>query len=707
MRLATRRTLLSPRGGLLWWIRDYFTTDEASPLTSPRTAEPGPGTWTVDNARPLIHGGMLVFPPHDTISASYLNSPTYAHKAGRCAIYRCKQTGARVDPQWTCTGVTFALMSNGTVTGIGVYYGNTYNNSPGTLAVIRSEQGYAYCVDLTTDELIWYYQDRQSVDDGYFRLGSPLSSYNGIFQHGCVVDLGAPWNTEYGIVTQRLAGSRSSSDTFVHEANALIDFVATTIPTAGQIEVRFRVQDSNNYYQVTVDSSGVLDLDEVVSGTPTQRGTWTGPVVSGNRIVVVAVGASIKIVVGTQLRISYASAGPFQSETDGEIETLGTGGAVSDLITWPRDLTGQALSEIEQYFDDGLPFLAQDEYAIDYTAGNISAYSTPGPAIRGLNDSGSSMSIVSGALCASGHVGPTDPGIRYAFADYAGLSIIARLEVPAPSGASWQIGWKDGWGFCSTNGMIWNYGGNISAYNGAQVNILDGMDDGSAFWIANVNTPGKRFAIAKDQDTGLWTLGWARGITGTGTAQAMAGSVSSTPVSVASFIQSFRVVELGAPFDTSYGIATDTALGAVAESTEFVHEADGIVEFTVTTVPSADVIQVRVRAQDSLNYWMVDIDSSGNLGLREVIAGSPTLRGSSAAAVTNGTKVTATLIGTTIRVYTGDLALKITYASATNFSTETDGKLQTLGTGGAVSDLATWPRYLSGAAAAELERWCA
>ena len=45
---------------------------------------------------------------------------------------------------------------------------------------------------------------------------------------------------------------------------------------------------------------------------------------------------------------SYASATNFATETDGEVDALGTGGAVSDLITLPRTLTGDNAAQVEE-----------------------------------------------------------------------------------------------------------------------------------------------------------------------------------------------------------------------------------------------------------------------------------------------------------------------------------------------------------------------
>jgi hypothetical protein len=52
--------------------------------------------------------------------------------------------------------------------------------------------------------------------------------------------------------------------------------------------------------------------------------------------------------------------------------------------------------------------------------------------------------------------------------------------------------------------------------------------------------------------------------------------------------------------------------------------------------------------------------------------------------------------GTTIKGYY-NTTLAWTYASATNFATETDGKLTALGTGGRISSLIAWPVTLASA----------
>lgn len=93
--------------------------------------------------------------------------------------------------------------------------------------------------------------------------------------------------------------------------------------------------------------------------------------------------------------------------------------------------------------------------------------------------------------------------------------------------------------------------------------------------------------------------------------------------------------------------------------------------------------------------------------LNEVVAGTPTSRGTGAAgSIANGQRLVVIADGSTIRVYANNV-LKTTYTTATNFATSTAGVLASLGTGGAVADLIAWPRTLSGSAAAILDRYSA
>ena len=136
---------------------------------------------------------------------------------------------------------------------------------------------------------------------------------------------------------------------------------------------------------------------------------------------------------------------------------------------------------------------------------------------------------------------------------------------------------------------------------------------------------------------------------------------------------------------------TDYDLAPAANDT-FTHTADFFLEFVVATRPSSGNIDVLFRIQDASNYWILRITSAGAIQLIEVVATSPTTRASGAGIVT-GNRIICYAIDDDIVVNgggVGDIGI-FTYASATNFKTETAAELDDTGTGGAVTNLAFYP----------------
>lgn len=167
------------------------------------------------------------------------------------------------------------------------------------------------------------------------------------------------------------------------------------------------------------------------------------------------------------------------------------------------------------------------------------------------------------------------------------------------------------------------------------------------------------------------------------------------------------VKDLPAPFNQDFDIATTRLAGGRTAGDTFTHTADGIIEFTLTTRPSAGSIDFRFRVQDANNYWQVLVSTTGATTLNEVVAGTPTTRGSATPGMNTTHKALIIMVGSTIRgiaqIGTSYSFMWTAYTSATNFATETDGELASLGTGGRVSDIVAWPRTLSGNAVTVLD----
>ena len=352
-------------------LRDEFITAEAAPLASPRTAEPGPGTLTLvqTDGQFSIGGGALDFPAQATpnYGDQFLVGEGLARAAGRALLLSLNFDTADLNDElaigWkTNAAITPAL--NAHIEHILWFYrsGALYvreNTSGSSQETYAAGTGYQVaqvlrssgCLTLLKGgafsewTLAWV-----SPNNSTATLYPALTNYlhAGTLDRFCVADLPSPWNADYGIASQRLAGARVAGDTFTHEADCLVEFTVDALPAANQIELWFRKQDANNYWAVTVDASGNLDLDEVVGGVATQRGMAATVIAGGDRVVVVAEGTRIKVYEANALRINYGAAATFNTMTAGELDTLGTGGAVSNVVAWPRQLSGAALNTVQE-----------------------------------------------------------------------------------------------------------------------------------------------------------------------------------------------------------------------------------------------------------------------------------------------------------------------------------------------------------------------
>lgn len=344
--------------GITYLINDEFTTDRAAGNVDGTAAEPGPGTRSVIGDSPAV-----IEISSSTLTRASTGQPfsdgrgiKWTGITRAAGVAMIATVGNAVFGRFGLTRVSsnviegeggWAIGSIRQINGDFVYTPSALSH----VAVVLNSSSKNNAMMLVKDNGSWVlcYITKTYVYSvlqpflQYRGDGSPDSDYLRVAQ------LPAPFDTDNGIATDVHSGSVSAGATFSHEADTWIEYTVTTRPTAGQTETRFRVQDGSNYWQVTVDSSGNIDLDEVVSGTPTQRGTAAGVVSSGHRVCIVADDTTITVYSNDVQRFSYASASNFKSATAGELETLGTGGAVSNLITMPRTLSGRAATILNAF----------------------------------------------------------------------------------------------------------------------------------------------------------------------------------------------------------------------------------------------------------------------------------------------------------------------------------------------------------------------
>ena len=353
--------LLHRKADLEFLFRDDFITAEASFIALPRTTEPGPGTLVgtqTGGSQAIVAGQLEVVGANSTSQTILVSQDSFARTAGLCAMLKTisgvanSQIGINYEAGGTWDRGTDGKANDGSATNwdggslnavSGVF--DNFNAIDRAVFVLRNTGALLIC-QVGNDFILRWVFNEGTLTPVYISYNQFQVGATNIMDDWRVSQLPSPWDTDDGIATSTLDGARSAGDTFTHEADCLIEFIATTIPSGDQIEMRFRIQDATNFWQVTIDSAGDIDLDEVVAGTPTERGTAAAVIANGDRVVIIADDETIKVYEANVLRITYSSAANFKTETDGELETEGTGGSVSDIKAWPRLISGGPLNQL-------------------------------------------------------------------------------------------------------------------------------------------------------------------------------------------------------------------------------------------------------------------------------------------------------------------------------------------------------------------------
>jgi hypothetical protein len=345
--------------GVTYLFRDEFTTAEAAPLTSPRTCEPGPGSLVfIDtmNWQSIVDGHLYDVGGNAPADPGLHSAASYARAAGLALFfridgtdYRSSQYGfdnsdeglAREGFKFNSTTEVRAVI-DGTTHPISFY---SIANFPENFIVVCRSIG-TFLIHGTT--LVWV-QNTVSIDPLWISADNVLNANNRKLDYVRLAQTAAPWDTVNDLATDANTGNVPVSTTMTHEADSFFEFTVTTLPSAGSISRHFRKQDANNFWAVTVTNAGGFELWEYVSGWQ-NRGAAAGVVSNGDRICIAVEGETIRGFVGIFTRWTYALAANFKTETAGELDSLGTGGAVQDDIVWPRDLSGSAaMAELEKY----------------------------------------------------------------------------------------------------------------------------------------------------------------------------------------------------------------------------------------------------------------------------------------------------------------------------------------------------------------------
>lgn len=365
-RLLLRRRLMMGRGGgLSFLLRDDFTTAQAAPLSSPRNAEPGPGTLTLVqvDGEFSISSNKLNFPVQAT--PAYPDQGFYSdglsRLAGRSIV--CTVRLSTVHEVFPATWATSQTLSFG---GFANVEAGVYTNTSSLYAVAKVSTGYAVSDALTIATDYKFAIVLRSVGAFIFIKGGAFAEWTllsvsaegatgtlypafensravGTLDTFRVIDLASPYDTDWGIVSQRTA-SPTANATITSEANADIEFTWTAV-TGETMELSVRRTDDNNRWIIRGDQAGsTVKLIKVEAGVESEAAsaaqTWTNG--TGYRLFIVQDGNTIKGHIANVLKWTYASASFNNTATGVKTNKAGT-----DLASWPRQLSGTAATLLD------------------------------------------------------------------------------------------------------------------------------------------------------------------------------------------------------------------------------------------------------------------------------------------------------------------------------------------------------------------------
>lgn len=130
-------------------------------------------------------------------------------------------------------------------------------------------------------------------------------------------------------------GSVSGGDPEQPDGDFVLQFIFDTKPSAVAVKIRFRYVDSDETWQLRLNSGGDYQLWEFTpDDAGLQRGSANGVLSGGELITVVIRGNTITAFYDATKAWTYTSANTYLRFTDWTIENLGTGGVITDMHQW-------------------------------------------------------------------------------------------------------------------------------------------------------------------------------------------------------------------------------------------------------------------------------------------------------------------------------------------------------------------------------------
>jgi hypothetical protein len=352
--------------GITYLLRDEFTTAEASPIASPRTCEPGPGTLTiVENDGALnISAGSMVFTAQTTPAWGDLGVIGTALTRAEGLVLSVIRTQASNKYSHPISFQNLNALPNADTpanSDASFYIPATAN----VLASYNGNNGAVYVATLTTDVPHQYAIVLRSAGAYYLikggiytewtlvwvtKLGTTATLYPAIESYNAagtadslrVAQLSKPWSDTNGIATN-ITASANAGATTTSLANAIIEATWTAVTSETfELSVR-RTDDDNRWVLRYSQADSTRKIIQIEGGVETERASGAITLTNGTayNIVALCYGNTIQIG-GSSLKYESAT---FNNTATG----VKVSHAVTNLNTWPRTISGSALAELNRF----------------------------------------------------------------------------------------------------------------------------------------------------------------------------------------------------------------------------------------------------------------------------------------------------------------------------------------------------------------------
>lgn len=343
-------------------LYDRFDTNAAAPLGSPRTAEPGPGSWTVTDASSIISiaSNRLTVSGTPGAVSGLAAAASVTRTAGRALFLTLPTFTFNANPRlgWHTSGTISAGPQYGLDGGGG---GSNWRVKTGTSATVNQPVAvgtapYEWCIVMRgTGAYALYratgggggawtlaYVWRTSSAALFANLAANTSVASTFTADDVyILDLGdtsgANFNSDdYALASSRSATSTGGEQKTMAAADSIVEHTITASGTQS-LWVRWNEATGNGYrldlvagtpgsYQL-VRVDGGVDSAALASGTPTISGSF--------RVVVSCRGNNIRAAFNDGGEsVGYTSASLYTTQTGAKVSNAGT-----DFICWAQTVT--------------------------------------------------------------------------------------------------------------------------------------------------------------------------------------------------------------------------------------------------------------------------------------------------------------------------------------------------------------------------------